>query len=254
MYKIDATGVLNPLQPKSTVATEIGPRSIAITTINNVQYAYVTNFDSNTISMYKIDDTGVLKPLEPAKVPTGIFPMGITTPSIDSSCFPKNTPIVTDQGIIFIQDIDTSIHTINGKKIAAITKTITPEKHLICFKKHSLGKNYPNERTIMSKQHSVLYKGEMVKACKLLHLHLEGVRKIKYNGEILYNVLMEKHDEIRINNLICETLNPNTKVAQIYNSKVSDEIKNNLIIEMNGYKKNKYIEALRKFYAKLRSR
>ena len=76
-----------------------------------------------TVSMYAIGTDGVVvKPLEPATVPTETVPLGITTTAIDSSCFPKNTPIVTDQGIIFIQNIDSAIHNINGKKLLLLPK------------------------------------------------------------------------------------------------------------------------------------
>jgi hypothetical protein len=66
-------------------------------------------------------------------------------------CFVKNTPIETDQGIIPIYKIDPKLHTINNKKVVAITKSIAEEKYLVCFEKNSLGENIPNTRTIVSK-------------------------------------------------------------------------------------------------------
>jgi len=44
----------------------------------------------------------------------------------------------------------------------------------------------------------------------------ENVKKIKYTGEILYNVLMEEHDKMLVNNLICETLHPANGMAVLY--------------------------------------
>ena len=41
-------------------------------------------------------------------------------------CLVAGTPIVTEQDIIAIEKIDTTVHTINNKRILAITKTITP--------------------------------------------------------------------------------------------------------------------------------
>ena len=43
-----------------------------------------------------------------------------------------------------------------------------------------------------------------------------NVVKVKYNKEILYNVLLEEHDKMMVNNLICETLHPDNGVAQVY--------------------------------------
>ena len=46
----------------------------------------------------------------------------------------------------------------------------------------------------------------------------EKVYKIKYTGEILYNVLMEEHNTMKVNNLVCETLSPENRIAQFYMS------------------------------------
>lgn len=40
--------------------------------------------------------------------------------------------------------------------------------------------------------------------------------KIKNNGRILYNILMEKHDKMMVNNLVAETLDPKNSVAKLY--------------------------------------
>jgi hypothetical protein len=44
----------------------------------------------------------------------------------------------------------------------------------------------------------------------------EGVRKVKYNQEMLYNILMEDYNIINVNNLMCETLHPNNLIAKLY--------------------------------------
>jgi len=56
----------------------------------------------------------------------------------------------------------------------------------------------------------------MIKAKYLLGKYT-GVKKVKYEGEVLYNVLLENHDKMIVNNLICETLHPQNEVAQLYN-------------------------------------
>jgi hypothetical protein len=130
-------------------------------------------------------------------------------------CFPAGTPIQTDQGLIPIDKIDKTLHSINHKPIVNITQTISNESYLICFEKHSLGHNYPSARTIMSQQHKVLFNGSMVPAHTFIG-HFNNIKKIKYNGEILYNVLMKTHSKIKVNNMLCETLHPEHAIAKLY--------------------------------------
>ena len=134
---------------------------------------------------------------------------------ITSICFVAGTPINTDQGIVNIDKIDINIHTISDKKIVAVTKTITRDKYLICFDKNAFDDNVPSQQTIISEKHLVLYKGNMSKSKDLLD-KVKGVNRIKYVGEILYNVLLETCGNITVNNLICETLQPRNKIAKLY--------------------------------------
>ena len=124
------------------------------------------------------------------------------------------TPIVTDQGIVRIEQIDTTKHTIGNKRIVAVTKTITPEKHLVVFEKDSIAINCPSQRTIMTPGHEVLYKGKLVQSKHFVG-RLDGVHTIPYNGkDILYNVLLEQHGLMKVNNMVLETLHPSNKVAK----------------------------------------
>ena len=70
----------------------------------------------------------------------------------------------------------------------------------------------------------------MIKANDLLGKY-KGVKKVKYTGQVLYNVLLENHDKMLVNNLICETLHPQNKVARLYNilNQVSTTEQSNLI-------------------------
>jgi len=130
-------------------------------------------------------------------------------------CFVANTPICVDQGIIPIQQINPKIHTINNKKIVAITKTTSPDDCLISFEKNSIGRNIPSEKTIVSKDHLIMNHGQMMKAVNFVGQY-KNIHKIKYTGEILYNVLLEEHDKMIVNNLVCDTLNPNNLIGKIY--------------------------------------
>jgi hypothetical protein len=135
---------------------------------------------------------------------------------ISNICFIASTPITTDQGTVPIENIHPNIHTIRNKKILAITQTITNDKYLVCFEKNALGKNIPCEKTIMSKNHLLFHQGQMRKAKYFLGKY-ETVTKKKYkNGEILYNVLLAGYDKMLVNNLICETLHPESLIAKLY--------------------------------------
>jgi len=140
-----------------------------------------------------------------------------STPTIPSSnvCFPAKTPILTNCGPINIEDIDPAVHTIRNKKIVAITKTVAHDKNLVRIAKHALGHLYPEKTTLISQNHKVFFQGQMVKAKHLVD-QARGVTLVPYNGEILYNVLLEQYEKMQVNNLIVETLHPEHKVAKLY--------------------------------------
>ena len=135
------------------------------------------------------------------------------TPPPEPSCFPAGTPIQTDQGETLIEQLVPSEHTLRGKNIIAITQTRPLQKHIVCFEKDSIGKNVPSQQTLCSKEHKVLYQGEMIKARDLADM-CKNVKKVAYNGETLYNVLLEKHGKMLVNNMICETLHPENIAAK----------------------------------------
>ena len=133
-----------------------------------------------------------------------------------NSCFPANTPIQTNQGTIMIDKINPEIHTIRNMKIVAVVQTISPDKHLVCIEKHALGNNVPSEQIKISNNHKILYKGNMIKARDLVR-KVKGITLIKYTGEILYNILLEEHEKMVINNLIVETMHPEHRLSKLYN-------------------------------------
>lgn len=157
---------------------------------------------------------------------------------VNSICFPAGTPVVTDQGIIAIEKINSTKNTIRGKKIVAITKTVTIEDKIVCIEKDALGSNIPSQNTLISRNHKLFYNKQMIKAKHLVG-YVDGVFNKKYNGEILYNVLLETYEKMIVNNLIVETLDPKNIVAQLYNGNYTDEEKNSIIVYINQYAKYK---------------
>jgi alpha-tubulin suppressor-like RCC1 family protein len=136
-------------------------------------------------------------------------------------CFVAGTPIKTDQGSIDIERINIDKHTINKNKIIAITKTKNEtDDSLVFFEKNSIAKNYPKKDTIISRRHKILYKGVFKEAQE--YINETTIYEIKYNDETLYNVLLDKHSTMKVNNLICETLHPENKVALFYKEKIKE--------------------------------
>jgi hypothetical protein len=120
--------------------------------------------------------------------------------------------------------LDTKKHTINGQVIQHVTKTVTLDKYLIRFEKDSIERNIPNNTTVMTKEHKILYKDQLVPAYRFLDMSSE-VKKVAYKGEVLYNVLLENYSVMQVNNLTCETLDPTNAIALLYRSGFSEESK-----------------------------
>jgi hypothetical protein len=148
-------------------------------------------------------------------------------------CFIAGSNVVTDQGIVEIQNINTSIHTIRKMKIVALTKTQLYDNYLVEINKSALYKNVPNKHTIISPNHKVFYLGNMICAKDLIG-KIDGVNKTSYNNEILYNILLEKHDKMIVNNLITETLDPTNIIANLYEANLSKSEKNTFIKQLNN--------------------
>jgi uncharacterized delta-60 repeat protein len=162
-------------------------------------------------------------------IPTPIVPI----------CFPAGTPVLTDQGYIAIEEIQPELNTIRGKEIVAITKTITNHDKIVCFDRHSLGYNVPNKRTFVSLNHGIIYNKKLIPAKKFVGKKY-GVYFKKYNGEYLYNVLMEKHTAMLVNGMKVETLDPKNMVAKLYTDNYSPEQKQKIILQINNYSYNRY--------------
>lgn len=133
---------------------------------------------------------------------------------IANICFPAGTPVLTDQGYINIEDIDKNIHTIRNKEIKKITTTVTYDDHLILIKEGALGFMMPNKDTLITKNHCVYYKNKMIEARNLHKFGVKNVFKTEYDGEILYNVVMEEHNKMVVNNMIVETAHPKNKYVK----------------------------------------
>ena len=119
------------------------------------------------------------------------------------TCFPAGTPVLTDEGIINIEKLS-SKHRIRGSSIVKVTRS-TGHRYIINIPKNSLCLNVPSRDTKCSLEHKIFYQGVMIKARNLVAKCAE-VSKIPHDGSVVYNVLLDHHGLMNVNNLICETL------------------------------------------------
>jgi len=126
-------------------------------------------------------------------------PKYISPTVVSNVCFLGDTLISTDQGDIAIMNLS-SFNTIRGKSILEITKTTTLDKELVHFESNSIGNH---NATTLSKTHLVYYQGTFQQASELTAL--PNVYYVPYQGELLYNIIMETHDIIIANQMICES-------------------------------------------------
>ena len=138
-------------------------------------------------------------------------------PPADNICLPRGTPVTVDGGrTVPIEQLQPGTHTLNkGRRIVAISQTRHQTNYLVCFEPHALGVNVPSRRTVMSHTHRVLYQGYWRPANDFLGAFSNAsVKKVPYEGDILYNVLLDKYDSMTVNNMTLETLNPTSEMAR----------------------------------------
>ena len=124
-------------------------------------------------------------------------------------CFVKDTPVETDQGTVAIQDLRKNClkYSIGNQQIKGISKTMNESGEFVCIEQGAIAPNVPDKYTITTKSHLVQNaEGTLVKAKNLVNdstITLQNLGK-----QFVYNVLLENHSIIKINNMDCETLNP----------------------------------------------
>jgi len=101
----------------------------------------------------------------------------------------------------------------------AVTQVVLETDGLIQVERGALGPNMPDRDTRVSANHGILFHGALVKA-----RHLDGGKRVPYNGEVLYNVLLEKPGKMVANNMVVETLHPDNGIARLYRDLQFDEL------------------------------
>ena len=150
-----------------------------------------------------------------------IIPPTPPTP-ISNVCFLAGSMVLTNKGYVAIESVDKNQHLIYpNKKIVEITKTQNWNESLLCISKDAFGANIPNQQTILTQNHKILYKNSLIKVGKLMEMFGMGSKSspiypVPYKGEFLYNILLEKSGTMIVNNLTCETLDPQNPIAILY--------------------------------------
>jgi photosystem II stability/assembly factor-like uncharacterized protein len=147
---------------------------------------------------------------------------------ISDVCFVKDTLVKTDQGTFPIQTL-TKKHTIHKQPILHITKTIHYEPSLVKVCAYAFG-SFPTQDTYMSMKHKIYLDGP-IQAKNLINE--DTVVLVPYDGEPLYNVLLENHSRMKVNGMLVETMDPSCLVALFYKSKLSPKQKEAMIVTMN---------------------
>jgi surface protein len=136
-------------------------------------------------------------------------------------CFPAGTILSLDQGDIEIQNVDTKIHTLNGKPILFVTKTKPSKSDMVCFEKDAFAPNVPSQTVETSRAHIIEYNGERKMAEDWVDA--DQIHFVPNTHKILYNLLLETHEMMTVYNLQAETLNPVRKLAHMYFAQLRKE-------------------------------
>lgn len=152
-----------------------------------------------------------------------------------TACFTGDALVKTDQGLLKIKDVTTN-HTIDNKEIKGVSKTIYPQDKLVAIEKNAFGENKPNEKILVAPFHRFSIDGNLKTAVELVNN--DSVYVTKYKQETLYNVILETQETMEVNNIVAETLDPNTLVAKLFDGSMENKQRNKVKKSLNAYHKN----------------
>jgi hypothetical protein len=141
----------------------------------------------------------------------------LTPLTASNICFVAGTPVNTDDGPVAIEDLGR--HTIRGKQILGITRTLYSGTHLIRLDRHAIERNVPSRTTIVSPLHKIRYKRVMTCAGDIP----TGIH-VPYEGQLLYNVLLDHYGTMSVNGMVAETLHPENIVARLHRTPAASQL------------------------------
>jgi hypothetical protein len=221
-----STLIEDQTKPSATYIPLSEPGSFCVLDIDGVEYTLLVKDDDQCeITNGATDDVSSWPPGSVVELTdTKRFIIGSTTLSIDAvaeedlivetqSCFRKDTLITTDQETIKIQNIKPGYHTINGKQIKCITPVYNADGVLVRIEKDCLGENKPSNTVYMQKDHKLL-----ISPAEIAALFSSGQITFERSStrEILYNVLLDSHETMIVENIKAETLNPELTISKYF--------------------------------------
>tara|TARA_B110000211_G_C14002845_1_gene519349 strand:- start:76 stop:1284 length:1209 start_codon:yes stop_codon:yes gene_type:complete len=200
----------------------VGDTTIVFTRGNNVggveRYTVVATggtLDVKREPAQHLDDNldGYMVPLDKVEIAGKTFLIGSVAlvENSGSICFLGSTKVQTDQGLIRFNKLTTN-NTINGYKIKKVTKMINADDHMIFIEKDAISDGIPNKDTHISRNHGIIMCNHIVRAKTLVNGRT--IEKAYRKPDIIYNVLTEPRTIMFVNNIPCETLNPNDPIVE----------------------------------------
>ena len=98
------------------------------------------------------------------------------------------------------------ISPIINQKVIKVVKSLNVDEYFILIKKNSISKNVPCKDTLITKEHGIFINGKLFKAKNLVNDENIYIKKTKRLP--IYNILLNKHNRMIVNNMVVETLNP----------------------------------------------
>jgi hypothetical protein len=203
---------------------------------NNLYYSLFFLANNGSVQSVSASSTAVAtvyKYAIPISTSNTLIPADVSMYLESNICFVKGTLVSTDQGDVAIEELDCSLHTLNGgERIVGVTRTIYNCTRLVRICKGVFDLDVPNKDTIMSPDHCIWVDGNMIEAKCFVGV-LEGVDFVQYRGGILYNVLLETHGTMTVHNMSVETLHPQNFIALLYFQKGLESYQSLIVEELN---------------------
>lgn len=131
-------------------------------------------------------------------------------------CYLGDTMVHTDQGLVKAEDLYRTFkkkqYTISQQPVRRVTRTRNEDTEMVLIQKNCLEEGIPNADTHLTKQHKIIIPtSQRLVKCK----NIAGDPKFekasiinRKHRDIVYNIVLDRHSTVRINNMVSETLHP----------------------------------------------
>ena len=190
---------------ESIIFTLPNEETLTIRRDSSTDYSVFKNDETDPLSTHTTGDTSSFGDFE-WKIGSVLAQLNLPFGVI---CFGPTEMVETDQGMIPIQEIHASNHTIRDLPVTQKTSIRCLDDKVVLIEKDALGKDYPTKDTIVSLNHQIFLDNKYVRA---RHIKRDGVYRIDSNNRELYNIMLPKYTHMKVNNMIVETLHPSRRL------------------------------------------